>query len=114
MMYMITLAVILTIILFCMNSFLFKKHSFSRNKSYAFECGFDPYSSARTPFSIKFYLISVIFLIFDIEVTLILPIPLITYLSSFGYINTTTILLMSILLIGLLFEWNEGALKWLN
>nr|YP_010352975.1 NADH dehydrogenase subunit 3 [Tropostreptus austerus]UOF70458.1 NADH dehydrogenase subunit 3 [Tropostreptus austerus] len=77
-----------------------------------FECGFDPKNTSRTPFSLQFFLIAVIFLIFDVEVALLLPMPLI--MASFNTTNTLLliILFMFILLLGLYYEWLNGALNW--
>nr|YP_010352949.1 NADH dehydrogenase subunit 3 [Tropostreptus severus]UOF70380.1 NADH dehydrogenase subunit 3 [Tropostreptus severus] len=77
-----------------------------------FECGFDPKNTSRTPFSLQFFLIAVIFLIFDVEIALLLPMPLI--ISNFNNINTLLliVLFIFILLLGLYYEWLNGALNW--
>nr|UPX88596.1 NADH dehydrogenase subunit 3 [Paraleptophlebia submarginata] len=102
----------ITWIVMILASLLSKKSVTDREKSSPFECGFDPHSSSRLPFSLQFFLIAVIFLIFDVEIALLLP--LIVLLS---YSNLTSWLLMSIffliiLLGGLYHEWNQGALSW--
>lgn len=93
---------------------LFKKSLSSREKFRPFECGFDPRVMPRNSFSIKFYLIAVIFLIFDIEIALILPIPLIKNYSNLIYLNYLFTYFLIILLLGLFYEWKEGRLNWLN
>nr|YP_003934271.1 NADH dehydrogenase subunit 3 [Dendropoma gregarium]ADI79382.1 NADH dehydrogenase subunit 3 [Dendropoma gregarium] len=84
-----------------------------REKNSAFECGFDPYSSARLPFSLRFFLLAIVFLIFDVEIVLLFPI-----LAAIGMGFTFRVLLtgsifLVIVLGGLLLEWWEGALDWL-
>lgn len=76
-----------------------------------FECGFDPISKNRLPFSLTFYLVTIIFLIFDVEIAIIIPL---IYLNRYIYyiLNINRIIIMLILLIGLYLEWREGALKW--
>nr|ARH54201.1 NADH dehydrogenase subunit 3 [Coleoptera sp. 2 AH-2016] len=92
---------------------LISKKTFSdQEKSSPFECGFDPKSSARLPFSLMFFLIAMIFLIFDVELTLLMPMILsmkTTNLISFS-INISMFII--ILLIGLYHEWKQGALNW--
>nr|YP_007474887.1 NADH dehydrogenase subunit 3 [Liphistius erawan]AFC77875.1 NADH dehydrogenase subunit 3 [Liphistius erawan] len=99
-------------------SFIFLLMSISFSKSLAsdfeklspYECGFDPFSSPRLPFSLRFFLISIIFIIFDVEISLILPAPM-SLKSPSSLIFMSSFLI--ILLLSLFFEWNNGALKWL-
>nr|ALO76575.1 NADH deshydrogenase subunit 3 [Melyridae sp. 'Dasytidae' GENSP01] len=105
---------ILCMILIMLASILSKKTFMDREKNSPFECGFDPKSSARTPFSLHFFLIAVIFLIFDVEITLIFPLILIIKITNIlNFLKISSILLL-ILLIGLYHEWNQGALNWTN
>nr|WNV22560.1 NADH dehydrogenase subunit 3 [Psylliodes dulcamarae] len=102
------------IILMSMLNFISKKTFYDREKSSPFECGFDPKAPARLPFSLHFFLIAIIFLIFDVEITLILPLILtmkISNIMNYSYILT---IFITILLIGLYHEWNQGALNWTN
>nr|YP_010172892.1 NADH dehydrogenase subunit 3 [Melanoplus differentialis]AYM85044.1 NADH dehydrogenase subunit 3 [Melanoplus bivittatus]QSH90704.1 NADH dehydrogenase subunit 3 [Melanoplus differentialis] len=91
---------------------LSKKIINDREKSSPFECGFDPKSSARMPFSLRFFLIAVIFLIFDVEIALILPIVIIFKTSNIMIWTTATLFFIMVLLGGLYHEWNQGALQW--
>nr|YP_009171129.1 NADH dehydrogenase subunit 3 [Drawida japonica]AIR76354.1 NADH dehydrogenase subunit 3 [Drawida japonica] len=83
-----------------------------REKSSPFECGFDPSNSARLPFSMRFFLLAIIFIVFDIEIVLLTPIPLIMLFSSVVYSLLTASLFLSILVVGLVYEWKEGSLDW--
>nr|QWB85722.1 NADH dehydrogenase subunit 3 [Stenodryas sp. N127] len=89
-----------------------KKSLSDREKSSPFECGFDPKSSARLPFSLQFFLIAIIFLIFDVEITLLLPLVMTMNLSSIYSYSMVVTFFITILLIGLFHEWNQGALDW--
>ena len=93
--------------------FLFNyRSSKDREKSSPFECGFDPKSSARIPFSTRFFLLAVIFLVFDIEIALIVPLPILfRYYLKFELLFGGGIFLL-ILILGLLHEWREGSLDW--
>nr|AYR05105.1 NADH dehydrogenase subunit 3 [Scymninae sp. 2 ACP-2013] len=91
---------------------LSKKTFKDREKLSPFECGFDPKNSARLPFSLQFFLIAVIFLIFDVEITLLIPFILTIKLSNFFSFMFLFVIFLMILLIGLFHEWNQGALNW--
>nr|WKU84064.1 NADH dehydrogenase subunit 3 [Orthoprosopa multicolor] len=104
----------LSIIVMTLASILSKKSYTDREKSSPFECGFDPMSSSRLPFSLKFFLITIIFLIFDVEIALILPMILIMNFSNLLMWTLTSIVFILILLLGLYHEWNQGMLNWSN
>lgn len=93
---------------------LSKKTILDREKCSPFECGFDPKSSSRLPFSLHFFLIAIIFLIFDVEIALILPIIITINLSNLIIWFITRTYFIIILLFGLYHEWNQGALNWSN
>nr|AXS65686.1 NADH dehydrogenase subunit 3 [Staphylinoidea sp. 11 KM-2017] len=109
---MSTLILIISSIMMIAASMISKKSFLDREKISPFECGFDPFTSARLPFSIHFFLIAVIFLIFDVEITLIMPFILIMKISKLmSFIITITFFIM-ILLLGTYHEWHQGALNW--
>nr|YP_008593294.1 NADH dehydrogenase subunit 3 [Nipponoluciola cruciata]BAN82547.1 NADH dehydrogenase subunit 3 [Nipponoluciola cruciata]BDE56952.1 NADH dehydrogenase subunit 3 [Nipponoluciola cruciata] len=102
----------LSFIVMMLASLLSKKSIIDREKSSPFECGFDPKSSARMPFSLQFFLIAMIFLIFDVEITLLLPLVITIKITSILTFSMITSLFILILLMGLYHEWNQGALNW--
>nr|AMN09035.1 NADH dehydrogenase subunit 3 [Pedicia sp. ZK-2016] len=111
-MFMSSIILIISIIVMSLASLLSKKSIVDREKSSPFECGFDPKSSSRLPFSLRFFLIAIIFLIFDVEIALILPMVMIINFSNLLMWSMTSTFFIIILLIGLYHEWNQGALKW--
>nr|QNV11662.1 NADH dehydrogenase subunit 3 [Coenosia mollicula] len=107
-----TIIILISMIVMFLASILSKKTIVDREKSSPFECGFDPKSSSRLPFSLRFFLIAIIFLIFDVEIALILPIILIMNYSNLMMWSITSIIFILILLLGLYHEWNQGMLNW--
>nr|WDE20732.1 NADH dehydrogenase subunit 3 [Clerus sp.] len=103
--------VIVCIMMF-MASIITKKTFMDREKNSPFECGFDPKSYARMPFSLHFFLIAMIFLIFDVEITLIFPLIMILKITKITNYFIISFILIMILLLGLYHEWNQGALDW--
>nr|YP_009630606.1 NADH dehydrogenase subunit 3 [Neonemura barrosi]QBR55126.1 NADH dehydrogenase subunit 3 [Neonemura barrosi] len=104
----------ISMIVMILASLLSKKSIIDREKSSPFECGFDPKSSSRLPFSLRFFLIAVIFLIFDVEIALLLPMIIILPSSNLTIWMIVSSFFLAILLIGLYHEWNQGALEWAN
>nr|UFZ13901.1 NADH dehydrogenase subunit 3 [Neochauliodes umbratus] len=109
-----SLFLIISFIVMILANILSKKSFIDREKSSPFECGFDPKNSARLMFSLRFFLIAVIFLIFDVEIALLLPLIMIYSSSNISIWLITSFLFIFILLIGLYHEWNQGALDWAN
>jgi len=87
--------------------------SLSRNeKKSSFECGFNILSNNRVSFSNQFFIIAMLFLIFDIEIALILPYPLV---REYNYMSKLIIFIfILVLLVGLLYEWNQMVLSWVK
>nr|AML25753.1 NADH dehydrogenase subunit 3 [Carabidae sp. BMNH 1274270] len=105
---------ILTFIIMMISNLISKKTFMDREKNSPFECGFDPKNSSRLPFSLQFFLIAVIFLIFDVEIALLMPMIMIMKLSNLSMWTITNFIFLLILLIGLYHEWKQGALNWTN
>nr|AYP72623.1 NADH dehydrogenase subunit 3 [Hippopus hippopus]QNK04081.1 NADH dehydrogenase subunit 3 [Hippopus hippopus] len=85
----------------------------SRANSYAgsaFECGFQAMSNARIPFSLKFYIVALVFLVFDVELILILP--YFFGVSPTPWVSVCGFIFMVALYAGLIHECNEGAMEW--
>nr|ALF85746.1 NADH dehydrogenase subunit 3 [Xanthomixis zosterops] len=110
-MFMIIMSLTLSIILTTLNYWLAQTNPDSEKLS-PYECGFDPLGSARLPFSIRFFLVAILFLLFDLEIALLLPIPWATQLQD----PTTTLMwastLILLLTLGLIYEWTQGGLEW--
>nr|WOR81167.1 NADH dehydrogenase subunit 3 [Anaspides swaini] len=111
-MYFFVITFLFSAILMLIASFISKKTISDREKNSPFECGFDPKGTARLPFSLRFFLIALIFLIFDVEITLLLPLPIILSSSNILSWSFTSFVFLFILLLGLFHEWNQGALDW--
>nr|YP_009868869.1 NADH dehydrogenase subunit 3 [Corydoras duplicareus]QKI32067.1 NADH dehydrogenase subunit 3 [Corydoras duplicareus] len=106
-----TISIILSLIL-ALVSFWLPQMNPDTEKLSPYECGFDPLGSARLPFSLRFFLVAILFLLFDLEIALLLPLPWANQLPE----PTITFLWASIILIlltaGLIYEWIQGGLEW--
>nr|ALO64720.1 NADH dehydrogenase subunit 3 [Nomada goodeniana] len=107
------LIMMICLIIYFLNLFISMMKFNNIEKKNSFECGFNPISKSNIPFSLPFYMISLMFLIFDVEVVLLLP--MIFYLNylNFYMIYFIYLFFLLILLLTLLFEYMLGYLNWL-
>ena len=82
---------------------------FNFDKSGSYECGFDPFEDARSRFDVRFYLVALLFIIFDLEVAFLFP--LVGGSFSVGGI-AIAVCFLGILTLGFVYEWSQGALQW--
>nr|YP_492563.1 NADH dehydrogenase subunit 3 [Lottia digitalis]ABC00937.1 NADH dehydrogenase subunit 3 [Lottia digitalis] len=110
------LAFVVVLLLVCFLLVVAKSVSARRvkdvEKSSPFECGFDPYGSGRFPFSLQFFLVAILFLLFDLEIALIYPLA--TFKAGYMSVSASisSFMFLIIVLFGLIHEWNEGSLQW--
>nr|YP_010271124.1 NADH dehydrogenase subunit 3 [Anchon lineatum]UKB86889.1 NADH dehydrogenase subunit 3 [Anchon lineatum] len=102
----------LTLLIMMMIMLISKKSMMELQKMSPFECGFNPMSNKRLPFSIHFFMIAIIFLIFDVEIVIIMPMISTMKLSMIKYWSTTSMSFILMLLMGLYYEWFNGLLNW--
>lgn len=80
-------------------------------KNSPYECGFDPFESARLPFDVRFYLVAILFIIFDLETAFFFPWALV--LRKIGWFGFGAMMIfLGLLVIGFIYEWKKGALEW--
>ena len=92
-------------------SFIVSPKKPSDEKLSPYECGFEPFDDARTKFDIRFYLVALLFIIFDLEVIFLFPWAVsLKNIGIFGY--TSMMVFLFILTIGFIYEWKKGALEW--
>nr|ABD58730.1 NADH dehydrogenase subunit 3 [Nycticryphes semicollaris] len=109
--FMLTLSLALSTLLTTLNFWLAQMNPDSEKLS-PYECGFDPLGSARLPFSIRFFLVAILFLLFDLEIALLLPLPWAIQLPSPTTTLTWTSTIIILLTLGLIYEWAQGGLEW--
>nr|AFT63183.1 NADH dehydrogenase subunit 3 [Irena puella sikkimensis] len=109
--FMIALSLVLSVLLTALNFWLPQMNPDSEKLS-PYECGFDPLGSARLPFSVRFFLVAILFLLFDLEIALLLPLPWATQLQSPTLTLTWAYTIILLLTLGLIYEWIQGGLEW--
>ena len=91
--------------------FLLGKGEKSDAKLSPYECGFDEFEDARIPFDVRYYLVAILFIIFDLEIAFLFPWAIaLKFIGPIGLISM--IVFLCVLVIGFIYEWNKGALEW--
>ena len=92
-------------------SFVLARQSPNSEKLSPYECGFEPFEDARVRFDVRYYLVAILFIIFDLEVAFLFP-----WAVSLGDIGVfgfwSMIVFLAVLTVGFIYEWNKGALEW--
>jgi NADH-quinone oxidoreductase subunit A len=104
------LSFIISLVVFIL-SYVLANQSYDSEKLSAYECGFQPFEDARNKFDIKFYLVAILFIIFDLEVSYLFPWGV--YLNNTDFYGFWWMMFFLIILtIGFIYEWMKGALNW--
>lgn len=83
----------------------------SRQQLEAYECGFEAFDTARRTFDVRFYLVAILFIVFDLEVAFLFPWAMVLQeISWFGF--WSMMVFLGVLTIGFIYEWRQGALEW--
>lgn len=83
----------------------------TKAKNSPYECGFDPFGDARAKFDVRFYLVAILFIIFDLEIAFLFPWAIsLGKIGAFGF--WSMMIFLAVLTIGFIYEWKQGALEW--
>lgn len=92
-------------------SFLLAKHRPDAVKNAPYECGFEPFGDARAKFDIRFYLVAILFIVFDLEIAFLFPWAV--ALGDIGWFGFASMMVfLAVLTAGFVYEWKKGALEW--
>ena len=96
---------------FIVLNFVFSPKNPDPEKLSAYECGFEPFNDSRMEFDVRFYLVAILFIIFDLEIAFLFPWAIsLGKIGIFGF--TSMMIFLFILTIGFIYEWKKGALDW--
>ena len=92
-------------------SFVLARQNPNSEKLSPYECGFEPFEDARVRFDVRYYLVAILFIIFDLEVAFLFP-----WAVSLGDIGVfgfwSMVVFLAVLTVGFIYEWKKGALEW--
>ena len=96
---------------FILINFLLSPNNPDPEKLSAYECGFEPFNDSRMEFDVRFYLVAILFIIFDLEIAFLFPWAIsLGAIGLFGFVSM--MIFLFILTIGFIYEWKKGALDW--
>ena len=96
---------------FILINFLLSPNNPDPEKLSAYECGFEPFNDSRMEFDVRFYLVAILFIIFDLEIAFLFPWAIsLGAIGVFGFVSM--MIFLFILTIGFIYEWKKGALDW--
>ncbi|MBP7722036.1 MAG: NADH-quinone oxidoreductase subunit A [Alphaproteobacteria bacterium] len=94
-----------------LGSLLVAKQKPDAEKNSAYECGFDAFGDARNKFDVRFYLVTLLFIIFDLEIAFLFPWAIsLKGIGEFGF--WSMVVFLGVLTVGFIYEWKKGALEW--
>ena len=92
-------------------NFMFAPKKPDPEKLSAYECGFEPFNDSRMEFDVRFYLVAILFIIFDLEIAFLFPWAIsLGKIGIFGFVSM--MIFLFILTVGFIYEWKKGALDW--
>ena len=96
---------------FVLSAFVVGSQKPDIEKLTSYECGFDAFDDSRKPFDVRFYLVAILFIIFDLEIAFLFPWAVaLGDIGMFGF--WSMIIFLGVLTIGFIYEWKKGALEW--
>ena len=97
--------------IFIMLNFLLSPKKPDPEKLSSYECGFEPFNDSRIEFDVRFYLVAILFIIFDLEIAFLFPWAI--SLGNIGLVGFISMMIfLFILTVGFIYEWKKGALEW--
>jgi len=92
-------------------AYLVSPKSPNEQKNDAYECGFDAFGDTRLPFDVRFYLVAILFILFDLETVFMVPWAIVFHRLGWGGLLAMA-LFLGLLLVGFIYEWKKGGLEW--
>jgi len=110
----LSVAVIISLVLLALglsSDLLFPRKKNDPEKLSPYECGFEPFEDARMQFDVRYYLVAILFIIFDLEIAFLFPWAVsLDKIGLFGLLSMGVFL--AVLVVGFIYEWKKGALEW--